>query len=227
MQTFITKPLQNQEFKNLVESLNLQLDSVNGPWIAGGCVRRLWYDQPWNTVDVDIFYQNNHQFEKNAGKLKALHVQFYNSIIDNTPSNILDDIDIFTKKLGDQSLDGLHAVPYETNNATTYKIKINNKIYKIQSIKRSWHKSSTEMLNEFDFTVCNFFTDGINLFATADAINDCNNQQLNFNQNVSRKLNAGRVIKYSLYGFNPSIEIMKELFRQKNNNEIAFGDIYD
>jgi hypothetical protein len=180
----------------------------NGPWIAGGCARRLWFGQEWIKRDVDFFFSNKEDFD-NAVKT----VEKYTS--KTTQSKPISDFgDIMIAK----SSPKIH-----TDNASTYEINLkedDNVAITLQLIRKNWHKDLLSLFENFDFTVCQFATDGKTIVAPSYAENDCNLKILRQVESSKRRLSARRVIKYAIYGFEPTRKIMKDLVDRHANKDL-------
>ena len=173
-----------------------------GPWIAGGCARRLWFGQPWIDNDVDVFFRSQSDFARSRDRLVAI------------PRTEASSSPYIT--------DAVFSI--ETANASTHTVRI-GKAWpynaNVQLIKTAWHPSVTDLFDYFDFTVCRFATDGITIVADRQAIDDCESMVLRRGENTKQRLSCRRVVKYSIYGFNPAPEVMSELLCQYHNQKLT------
>jgi hypothetical protein len=163
---------------------------IHGPWIAGGAARRLWFGENWKESDVDIFFPSPESFYQAKEAL------------DKRP---LIDTMLLVKKPKK-----LH----ESTNAITYDVQIGRisvTQIRIQLIKNKWYSSLDELFYNFDFTVCQFASDGSNLFARDYAVNDALGKVLKRTAGKMCPLHIKRVIKYNLYGFLADTDITREL----------------
>lgn len=112
---------------------------------------------------------------------------------------------------------------FTTNNATTYQFKIKDLAFKLQLIKKDWYRDYESIFNNFDFTCCQFVTDGKNVITTENAINDTNKKILSYNNHTTRTLDTRRVIKYSFYGFIPDKHILKQIIELSHANNLAYN----
>lgn len=110
---------------------------------------------------------------------------------------------------------------FVTKNASTFNIKVEELTFKIQLIKKNWYKDYEDIFNSFDFTCCQFVTDGKNIIATEDAVNDCKKKIMRFNANTTREFDSRRAIKYSLYGFTPDKNILTQIIKLSNTNTLS------
>lgn len=62
-------PVRDDRFRDLVE---WACDLEQGPWIAGGSVRKVWQGLPWTGGDVDFFFRDRQQFNHILSMLPAL-----------------------------------------------------------------------------------------------------------------------------------------------------------
>jgi len=114
-------------------------------------------------------------------------------------------------------------ISYESNNATTFDLPVSGVIFKVQLIKKEWCQNLFDIFNNFDFTCCQFATDGKTIVSTKDAIVDCQNKILRFNSRATKVLDSRRVIKYSFYGFTPDKNILKKIIALSNENTLSQG----
>ena len=206
---FITKKIINDKILNKILAVTGPLDIKNGPWIAGGSARLLWYDKfnlvsKSNIHDIDIFVKDDAQFFKITKKIK--NTSIFRLLFHNIQ----------------------HPLIYETPNAVTYTFRHQftyhvtygyDIVFRLQVIK-NYGPSITEIMDKFDLTVCKFATDGKILIADSNAIDDVSNNVLRINNTFTGKLNAVRVTKYAAYGFDPEPKIIHTLIEQIKNNEL-------
>lgn len=72
-------PVKDDDFRDLVE---WACDLEDGPWVAGGSVRKVWQGLPWDSGDVDFFFRDREQFDRIVSILPALgdhHKVIYDS----------------------------------------------------------------------------------------------------------------------------------------------------
>jgi hypothetical protein len=180
-------------------------DLSRGPWIAGGCPRRLWQGMSWINNDVDCFFSNQQDLAEAQTRLQAVYQQQY---------------DEWTNKLV-----SLEISSCQTKNAWTYKIYIAGELIQIQLVK-SLNPSLVDLWNSFDFTVCKFATDGHTVVADATAVTDVDSRRLRKNFGYG-KIKFNRVIKYGFYGFDSDADILAELLQQYQHQTIdKTDDIY-
>lgn len=224
----VTKNMVDPEFKRLMSVIG-QTSMDQGPWIAGGCARRLWFGKDWKAHDVDVFFRNREDHGSMSEHLTAI---VENSIVSD---HSVDEL----KWSGDLNLAPKSSSPiHRTENAISYKLQIGPiypNVVSVQLIRKAFYGSISEVLERFDFTACKFATDGKIIIADQKAVEDCLESRLTINQSSkileddTRRLNVRRVIKYCIYGFKPEPAIMKEMVRQHRNLEIlqSGSDDYD
>jgi len=108
-----------------------------GPWIAGGLLRRLLTKQPLDKGDIDFFCHNSVQF-------------------DELKKNI--------EKMGHELIEeNAHAITYKFTHSKEPTFLIGNeaetfydKEYKIQLINIGFYDCVENLLDTFDFTLCQF-----------------------------------------------------------------------
>lgn len=216
----LIKFINNNTLTYITNKLCIKLNLTTGPWIAGGTARKLWFNEPWYEHDIDYFFNSHDEF-KTASNAADEFMSVYRSAIND---NMLDE-HIKTNFVDPRFMRMSHH-EFKTDNASSYRIKIkenNEEItgsVKIQLIRRQYYKSVEDIWNDFDFTICNFATDGNIVIADQQAINDCNHKVIRMNSLSVRRTDLKRVMKYTAYGFNPDSEILKNLNQQYNDKTI-------
>jgi hypothetical protein len=185
------KPLADSNMINLLDDIGIKTSIDTGPWISGGTARRLWFNEPWQNADIDLFFQDEVSFG-----LVANQLYLYESAHNQEP-------------------------PHITKNAVTYKFEYKGQELKIQCINRTYHPNIINVWESFDWTVCCFAVADNIIMASDLALKDCRDKVLRIVPNSTRKIDGRRVTKYGIYGFVPSKEILQELCRQRTEQIIT------
>ena len=131
------------------------------------------------------------------------------------------DLDFFFRKLNpsrlfeDEFKDHLDP-PFVSSRAVTYKVPMGENEFKIQIIRRMFYKDLESLFNDFDFTVCQFATDGEKIAYTDQSLSDLRSNTLSFNRDKildSRTLPM-RFAKYVRYGFIPEPHMFTEVVKK-------------
>ena len=201
MQSFAIK---SKKFKQLLSVLP-PVSLTDGPWIAGGAVRKLYQNKPWNLVgDVDIFF-------KDPTQRREWQTEFYKM------HNLVSSVPICLK--------------LETPNADTWQIGPDSEgsldiTVKLQFIKKYYADSYTELWDKFDFTVCQFAADKDTIVASDSAITDTANNELVVSNPENSKCLSLRIVKYFSYGFGISDELLLSAAEQIVNGEVEWDEQY-
>lgn len=171
---------QYNSWDSFINNCKFNLD--NGPWIAGGSARRLYYNNMSNIVDIDIFFNNKNQYER------------FCSLIKGDP--------IFT-----------------SDNANTYYIFVENKGYKIQLIIKNFYPSADDVINDFDFSISQYITDG-KMFKTGKYTLLDEKDKVLRPLCMKNKTIFPRMIKHLILGYKPSPELVSYI--KDNKNDITF-----
>lgn len=183
----------SSDFRNVARILNLNMET--GPWIAGGAVRSDLYNE--FISDYDVYFSSNDQF-----------VEVYNKLV----------------------MEGA-AIVYRTENAITmhYRVRTqhthseldfiwccdSSEYYVIQLVILDYYKSPQDVIDSFDFTVCQLITDGNQVLVNDNTFDDIDNKLLRINETMDPEKQKGmipRIFKYVTYGFYiPEIEFDKIL----------------
>lgn len=209
----------------LIKYLDLaQINIENGPWIAGGCARKLWFGEDWKNGDIDLFFQNHEVFKEYSERMNSLP----EITIDNL--RLKPRLQIETKQAITYVMDDVDSMKPVSNFCDLVPKRSIGDKYTIQLINRNFYQTLDDVFSDFDLTVCKFATDGKTIVASEDAVDDCIRKSLVLNSTQSRntsKLNPKRIIKYMmLYGFEATSPIMSEMIRQHQSGEIHDADEY-
>lgn len=128
------------------------------------------------------------------------------------------DIDVFFQDLtqfdvtfGKIMSTGSSTIVYSTENAVT--IHVRNKqsmgLRRVQLIRKAWFKTAEEVIDRFDFTVCQLATDGYNLVLGERTAEDIKSKTLALVKMPPHNDIVKRIIKYVSYGYTPKPEMIK------------------
>ena len=218
----LTKPLQDTQFLKLLSQLPA-LDAVNGPWVAGGCARKLWMHQTWTTGDVDVFFANQEQREHWQKELES-----------RDPSRIVEEPSLVTRITN--SISDLimreGAKPkhkgfmcwqrMSTENADTYDVILDDdhtRSYSLQLVKTRYSSSFWELWRGFDFTVSCFATDNHNLYALKQGVQDSTDNVLRDHGSQNPRNRAFRIFKHYAYGFRVEPQMLLEAAKMLRDGE--------
>lgn len=145
------------------------MSMVNGPWIAGGSVRKSYHNIPTNESDWDIFFRNGEQFMNAVDILKKYNIS-----------------DV-----------------HHSDNAITF--KYDNTV--IQLIRNKFYNSPRDVISNFDFSVCQYLTDGYGYIVGEHTVQDHLDRRLRYLQPTLRKELISRILKYRIYGYYIDVEL--------------------
>lgn len=144
-----------------------------GPWIAGGAVRIWSLGQNVFEHDIDVWFRSEEQVADTIRHLKTV--------------------------AGSSS-----AIAYKSSNAITMHIyDTTNKVrWRVQLIVSGFFEQPEDIIKNFDFTVSQMVTDGINVLYAQGSLPDVNNKKLvvvNYQEDLIK-----RMLKYMAYGYVPT-----------------------
>lgn len=185
--------LNDSEYQKIIQPF---CNRTEGPWAAGGSVRKVWQGKPWKEQDIDFFFRSYDQFET----MRSLIANMSNaSVYFSSDNAITYNLDLNNKPITDEriwNLQDLQAAADKQKN-----------ILRIQLIKKNFHNSLNDLLNSFDIGLSQFASDGQSIFATEQAVKDCTDGVIRPAGSSSRFPSPNRVLKYLAYGFEPENEL--------------------
>lgn len=160
---------------------------TNGPWIAGGAPLQ-WYLGKECETDIDVWCRNKKQEDKVSHGLQTLGFR--------------------ELARTDNALTLRHDIKYECDNKAT-----KFKTITVQLIKRMYPESAKEIIEDFDFTVCQLVTDGVTYVAGRHTYKDIKTRRLRL-VDYKPKTFLKRYIKYVTYGYKPDPDLIIDAFEQ-------------
>jgi hypothetical protein len=98
---------------------------------------------------------------------------------------------------------------YSTDNAVSYKYYEGTDTHNIQLIRRRFFNSAEEIIDGFDFTVCQLVTDGRRIKVGPETILDIKSKTLRLAQKSLPSHIVPRMVKYMVYGYRPATELLE------------------
>lgn len=155
--------------------------SPDGPWLAGGAVRRTLDRTPLDS-DFDFFFKNEEQKNKFAEQLREEDGAFQ----------------VFENEFNATYLMPAQIIPHdevpEWNKGVTPEAKI-------QLIHFRYYNSAEEVIDSFDFTLSQFAYDGENIYMADFAMWDVARRRLVPHKLTYATASVRRLLKYSAQGF--------------------------
>jgi hypothetical protein len=100
---------------------------------------------------------------------------------------------------------------YSTDNAISYKFYEPDGVHVLQIIRRRFFDSAEDIINSFDFTVCQLVTDGRKMTVGSQTIPDIKNRVLRLTSNQVPSHIVPRMIKYMVYGYRPCSTLIEQI----------------
>lgn len=216
----ICKPLPEGTYKQIIGHLG-GVDLERGAWISGGSVRKVWFDLPWMDQDVDYFFQSREAFDLFTSGINRQY-ESTNDYVSVMDFNSLEPIKRSSTYMSCYSTDNAYTYTFERFgllDEAGKEIANLEMRFKLQAIRKYFPTSLAELFGSFDFTVCQFATDGKTMVATRSAVEDCESGIMRMIPNTPRKVSALRIAKYGAYGFAPEDGLMEEAMRAMANDE--------
>lgn len=158
-------PIVWHEVDQIIAFLKPHLDFENGPWIAGGCLRRMMTRDFTDAFDVDVFVKNDEQYARMSQVKQDYLIQFEAS-----------------------------------RRTMTWADSLAKGHTPIQVTQKVMFNSAQDLLDDFDFTVCQFISDGETVRYSAQSLYDAQQRLLRLNNGAKIK-DVSRILRYATYGF--------------------------
>lgn len=186
----------------LNEHLGIKLDNTNGPFLAGGAVRRAIEGAGWaihEDTDFDLFFKSEEQYQQ----IRKILMEGVEK--DTASPN--------TNQQSDEKgwiCHGAVSVKYKnsTGDVDNFLIKYvssdeatQETIYKVQLVKKHFFENAAQLIDFFDFTICQFATDGDQLLCGDYALWDLGRKRLVVHKITYPVSSMRRMIKYTKQGF--------------------------
>lgn len=174
-----------------------------GPWIAGGCARKVWEGKSWQTQDVDFFFRTPDQFATMVNRIAE-----FGSMENKYETKNAITYSIYIGPNINPSiwnLDTLADVSEEHSKAK------NN--LTIQLIQKRWYQTAWQLITDFDLGLSQFVTDGKVILTTDQAIEDATSGIIRPNKDFPKEITPMRLTKYCAYGYDPDIELLKTVLK--------------
>lgn len=211
----ITKPVNNTKYAKHIRK-HAKLSMSGGPWVAGGSVRKVWFNESWEHQDVDFFFSNAIQLNRFVDNIKKLYSSKKEKLFHDLLAITLD----FNQHVT--------LLVHETDNAISWTIEhqAKNKFYKVQAIKKFFPQTVEDLFATFDLTVAQFATDGYQMIASPSAIEDCNSKIIRATSS-DHQPSISRILKYTAYGFTPPDDMMQNVLQRLVKGEtVGINDDY-
>lgn len=184
--TILHKPLPDHQITRLIREALPFVSLKQGPWVAGGAARRIYEGGPIQFSDIDVFFHNE--------EMQKWAVQLFDDRIKHkygwSPAQVVERRDA-------------------PMSVTFYVIFEQNR-FPIQFISKKYFSSMESILDDFDFTVCMWGTDGETLFYDERAPIDLESRTLVLHQKPKRP-KPNRLAKYVSQGFTPSPGVLSHM----------------
>jgi len=170
-------------------------DWEKGPWVAGGCIRRLLMDQDPFASDVDVFFASETQKDEWVETVKRRHPM---ASVSSRENNVTIDI---------PELPGLGL-----------------KSLKLQAIHIAYYSTPQAVIDSFDYTICQLVTDGHRLETGEFTLWDLARKRLVLHKMEHAVATMRRMIKYTKQGFYACSGTMGDLLSRVAANPAIIDD---
>lgn len=105
-------------------------------------------------------------------------------------------------------------IAYSSDNATTFKYYYEGETHQIQLIRRRFFETPNDVINQFDFSICQLLTDGDKLLLGKTTVQDLETRTIRLGSDRMQPHVVTRMVKYIVYGYYPTRELA-ELIEQR------------
>lgn len=175
-----------------------QLNMGYGPWVAGGAARAVFEGVELRSPsDIDVFSPC-----LDSSKIVERSVRHVASV-QKEATTMNETLTLLTK----------FSPPWQMQKTRNAKFQI---------IRSAYYTSLPLLFYSFDFTICQFATDGYNIVATRQAVEDCNSRLIRLTDMYPRKrVSTARLLKYINRGFSPAPGTLREVIQNTTNLDVS------
>jgi hypothetical protein len=183
--TFV--PFADHPIKRLLNLIKPNMEL--GPWIAGGAGLRWYQGLTTDSSDIDVWFRNRIQFEQVFNTLTSYERHF--ALVCKTGNAVTLR---FIIPIEDRTTDQ----PYPDH-------------FDVQLISKQFFSSPEDIIDYFDFTICQVVTDGDQVMIGPRTHHDIKHKILRFNGDVNSTLAVRRFTKYLCRGYRPVDGMVAEM----------------
>jgi hypothetical protein len=183
----------------MIRSISHLLDMENGPWVAGGCIRRILCRADKDDYDIDVFFRDEAQLKAVSGEMRRIEKR-----VRGESEPAAETVwSAFGFKMAPASQCN------DADKATGLMYERSNTMVPLQLISKYYFPTITALVEDFDFTICQMVTDGYTVHCPHRSINDLYERRLRISPTSSGVRHVARALRYFTYGFEPDETVMK------------------
>lgn len=197
----------------------------HGIWIAGGTPLSWYRGEPTNS-DIDLFFEDEKTYKQMLSALEKHRSEMDSALSDFT--SWISGATLRPKSTKGYSVSMGKLI--ETRNAVTFEAHSSSRDeetvrrYHVQLIRRRWYPMVTDLLDDFDITVCQIATNLDAVHTGRHFAEDVANRRLRLH-NVTPSTTK-RLIKYWVYGYQPDDQLLESLLADDTQVMEASKDDY-
>lgn len=187
--------------------------------VAGGAALRWYQDISVGSADIDIFFKNQHGFNKLRQRIEGVPKKDPFELEDLIPKktigivdrlkNLVLNTDSITTPTDSPSI-YKYRILCDSDQATTYEITDSQEnVTKVQLIKARFFDNPDELINSFDISVSQIATDGLKWYVGKHFLEDFNSRRLRLLH--VNKNSIKRIMKYWVYGYEPTDDTLQRI----------------
>jgi len=109
------------------------------------------------------------------------------------------------------------SVAHSSENAISFKCEYDGTFHNVQLIRRRYFERPEQVIGQFDFTICQLLTDGNTILMGDDTALDLDSKTIRLGSSPMQNYVISRLIKYMVYGYYPSQELIEHIESQSVN----------
>lgn len=190
------------------------LDFDNGPWVAGGSIRRIITREESEAFDIDVFFTGDEQRMLIGPQMRKIEREMHAEMFP-------DDLD---------GLQNAFCVPHAAIQGPAPQMQRSDNaglafqrssiFPPLQFVTSHYYQDCEALVKDIDFTICQMVTDGKMIRCPHRSLNDLSEKRLRISSSTVVRHNT-RIFRYFTYGFEPDESVMSIV------ENIPGGSYYD
>ena len=191
------RSLEGHPALQIIRRLAPLLDFDNGPWVAGGVIRRILTRNDHDGYDIDVFFRDEEQLKRLTPEFRRIEADIRKEHAEQKGVFHL----LFQL--------AANAVAKAGDDHSGLKHERSNVLVPLQLVNKLFFPTVEALIEDFDFTICQMATDGRTIRCPHRSINDLAERRLRIAPTSSGVRHVSRILRYFTYGFEPDNTVLK------------------